>query len=347
MAEIATSVPEITAVDEPLLSPTHATAAAPSAGGERPPSRVPMLLGLFAGRRGASLIVSQTVALQMEDYREAWGYSFPVVVIETLWNLAFVVVSFATLFWIAREETNLLLRVWICGYVMQCVVNVVVLLLVYKRRNRRVSADSTATIPGFSSSGSSSESDEDRVTRPVRWDMLYTVVSYFWWVLGFIWIVSYDNSVTPRLFGLTLAYLAMDVFFLVLGFLLDCLLSAAYCFCLPCIIAFMYYINRQERASEANISRLPKYKVENVEQPGVRECRMIPMGTNGHDYSTPLAVLTEYAECSICLCRYEDGEQLHLLLCGHHFHSTCIVKWLRLKATCPICKSLVASNEQG
>ncbi|KAM0047939.1 hypothetical protein Hdeb2414_s0008g00268851 [Helianthus debilis subsp. tardiflorus] len=168
MAEIATSVPEITAVDEPLLSPTHAAAAAPSAGGDRPPSRVPMLLGLFAGRRGASLIVSQTVALQMEDYREAWGYSFPVVVIETLWNLAFVVVSLATLFWIAREEANLLLRVWICGYVMQCVVNVVVLLLVYKRRNRRVSADSTATIPGFSSSGSSSESDGDRVTRPVR-----------------------------------------------------------------------------------------------------------------------------------------------------------------------------------
>ncbi|MFS7915381.1 hypothetical protein Hanom_Chr02g00164641 [Helianthus anomalus] len=113
-----------------------------------------------------------------------------------LWNLAFVVISVATLFWIAREETNLLLRVWICGYVMQ------------------LSANSTAMIPGFTSSGSSSESNGDRVTRPVRWHMLYIV--------------------------LTLAYLAMDVFFLVLCSLLDCLLSTAYCFCVPCVIAFMY-----------------------------------------------------------------------------------------------------------
>ncbi|MFS7960044.1 putative transcription factor C2H2 family [Helianthus anomalus] len=100
-----------------------------------------------------------------------------------------------------------------------------------------------------------------------------------------------------------------------------------------------------ERASEADISRLPKYKVENMEQPGVREFSMISMGTNGQDYFTEL-VLTKYAGCSICLCHYEDGEQLHLLLCCHHFHSTCIVKWLRLKATCPVCKSLVVSRPE-
>ncbi|MFS7972229.1 putative RNA recognition motif domain, nucleotide-binding alpha-beta plait domain superfamily [Helianthus anomalus] len=44
---------------------------------------------------------------------------------------------------------------------------------------KRVSAYSTAMIPGFSSSGSSSESDGDIITRLVRWHMLYTVVSYF------------------------------------------------------------------------------------------------------------------------------------------------------------------------
>lgn len=43
-------------------------------------------------------------------------------------------------------------------------------------------------------------------------------------------------------------------------------------------------------------------------------------------------------ECCICLSSYEDGAELHALPCSHHFHCTCIVKWLKMNATCPLCK---------
>ncbi|KAI3744129.1 hypothetical protein L1987_57205 [Smallanthus sonchifolius] len=261
MPEIET-VPEITAVNEPLLPPSQGTVPAQSDGRDRYSTRVQTLLGLFAGRRGASLLVRQNVALYLEDWREAWGYSFPVVVIDTLWNLTFVVVALAMLLWFAREETNVKLRVWICGYSMQCVVHVVLLVLEYKRR--------ISTAPSLISSRWSFEDDGDDI-HPIRYG--------------------------------------------------------------------------KEGASEAEISRLPKYIFEvatgDMEQPDVRACRMMPRRTNGPDFSTERVLLTEEADCCICLCHYEDGEQLHLLPCSHHFHSTCIAKWLRVKATCPVCKSLI------
>ncbi|KAK1425420.1 hypothetical protein QVD17_20772 [Tagetes erecta] len=349
MPEISTPVPEITSdtdtVNEPLLSSSNVTVL--SAGVEQTPTRVPMLLGLFSGRRGSSLRVRQNVAMQMEDMQEDWGYSFQVVVITSLWNIAIVVVSVVMLFWIAREQMNLKLRVWICGYLVLCVVHVVMLLLEYKRRNRRISTAMTGP-PSLSSSGLSSDDDDrDHVTWIKKCEMINTMASYIWWVFGFVWMLSsYNDNTTPHLFWLTLALLVIDVFFLVLRSLILCLLSVAYCFCLPCIIAFMYYISRQDHTSEADVSNLPKYIFEaangDVEQPDVRGSRMIPMGPNGPDFSTEGVLLTGDVNCCICLCHYEDGEQLHLLPCNHHFHSKCITKWLRVKATCPLCKSLIA-----
>lgn len=44
--------------------------------------------------------------------------------------------------------------------------------------------------------------------------------------------------------------------------------------------------------------------------------------------------------CSICLSDYKDGEVLRLLPdCRHVFHATCIDAWLRLHASCPMCRT--------
>ncbi|KAK6919654.1 Zinc finger, RING-type [Dillenia turbinata] len=43
--------------------------------------------------------------------------------------------------------------------------------------------------------------------------------------------------------------------------------------------------------------------------------------------------------CVICQAEYEDEETIGTLHCGHEFHANCIREWLRLKNTCPICKS--------
>ncbi|KAE8717169.1 hypothetical protein F3Y22_tig00110057pilonHSYRG00068 [Hibiscus syriacus] len=58
--------------------------------------------------------------------------------------------------------------------------------------------------------------------------------------------------------------------------------------------------------------------------------------------------------CSICLCEYQADEMLKTIpKCNHYFHVDCIVQWLKLNATCPICRdkfeepaSLALSSEK-
>ncbi|CAA0842546.1 RING-H2 finger protein ATL68 [Striga hermonthica] len=44
--------------------------------------------------------------------------------------------------------------------------------------------------------------------------------------------------------------------------------------------------------------------------------------------------------CSICLCEYREGEMLRMLPdCRHSFHVMCVDAWLKLNASCPVCRS--------
>ncbi|CAD5189310.1 unnamed protein product [Musa acuminata subsp. malaccensis] len=44
--------------------------------------------------------------------------------------------------------------------------------------------------------------------------------------------------------------------------------------------------------------------------------------------------------CPICLAEYESGEVLRRAPdCGHCFHAGCVDEWLRVSATCPLCRS--------
>ncbi|KVH97687.1 Zinc finger, RING/FYVE/PHD-type [Cynara cardunculus var. scolymus] len=355
-----------------------------------------LLLGLFAGRRGASMLVRQTAARQLEDWRADWGYSLPVVVLDMTWNFVFVVVSVVMLFWTAREKPNVPLRLWICVYSLQCAIHIVLVWLEYRRRNRGVAGDqTTADCFCFGHSEDSDGSDVDlenytmigRVLIPnwtfrryilsngsfciavvmhpftgnlffgnfsdaLRWENINTTISYMWWVVGFCWLLS-DFKIllhsAPRLFWLALAFLAIDVFFAFIAFVLACLLGLAVCFCFPCIIAILCIIAGREGASETDISVLPKYRFEafsDEEQSDVGAGRMIPIETNGRDFSVGRVLLAEDADCCICLSPYEDGVELLSLLCNHHFHATCIVKWLKMNATCPLCKHHIRRNEQ-
>ncbi|KAG0325442.1 hypothetical protein BG000_001816 [Podila horticola] len=44
------------------------------------------------------------------------------------------------------------------------------------------------------------------------------------------------------------------------------------------------------------------------------------------------------AVCAICLCDYEDDEELRKMACVHYFHKECVDEWLRLHKNCPLCK---------
>ncbi|CAK9134365.1 unnamed protein product [Ilex paraguariensis] len=44
--------------------------------------------------------------------------------------------------------------------------------------------------------------------------------------------------------------------------------------------------------------------------------------------------------CSICLCEYREAEMLRMLPdCKHYFHLMCIDAWLKLNASCPVCRN--------
>ncbi|KAI5079767.1 hypothetical protein GOP47_0005246 [Adiantum capillus-veneris] len=46
------------------------------------------------------------------------------------------------------------------------------------------------------------------------------------------------------------------------------------------------------------------------------------------------------ASCSICLADYRNGELIRMLPdCRHSFHAMCVDAWLRLHASCPMCRT--------
>ncbi|KAB2595616.1 E3 ubiquitin-protein ligase [Pyrus ussuriensis x Pyrus communis] len=114
-----------------------------------------------------------------------------------------------------------------------------------------------------------------------------------------------------------------------------------YCF-LPCIIAILYAVTDQDGATDEEIHRLPKFKFRRVRnsekvngQVQAFEGFMTECDTNA---PTEHPISQADAECCICLSVYENGAELRQLPCQHHFHCTCIDKWLHINATCPMCK---------
>uniref|UniRef100_A0A1B0FCG1 RING-type domain-containing protein n=1 Tax=Glossina morsitans morsitans TaxID=37546 RepID=A0A1B0FCG1_GLOMM len=43
--------------------------------------------------------------------------------------------------------------------------------------------------------------------------------------------------------------------------------------------------------------------------------------------------------CSVCLENFELNQTVRKLGCSHEFHSQCVDKWLKSKATCPLCRA--------
>ncbi|KAF3795664.1 E3 ubiquitin-protein ligase [Nymphaea thermarum] len=304
--------------------------------------------------REPSMLVRETAAEQLEERQSDWAYSRPVVVLDIIWNLAFVFVAGAVLL-LSRDETPTMpLRLWIVGYALQCVLHMVCVCSEYSRRHRAVqqgSAESPRSgaqqerdeVPDYDSL---SDQPEERTSLAKHLESANTMFSFIWWIIGFYWVSAGGQNLirdAPQLYWLCVVFLAFDVFFVVFCVALACIIGIAVCCCLPCIIAILYAVADQEGASEEDISRLPKYKFRSVgdmEKLDLEKSESFGgiMTSCGGGATVERVLPAEDAECCICLSSYEDGVELRELPCGHHFHCACIDKWLYINATCPLCK---------
>ena len=51
-------------------------------------------------------------------------------------------------------------------------------------------------------------------------------------------------------------------------------------------------------------------------------------------------------KCQVCQFKYEEGDELRALPCGHHFHAACIDEWLTNKDTCALCRKSIDEEEK-
>lgn len=372
--ESSSSSPDLSVDPSPLLGTANSPgngSGAPSAdgrnvalrGGLSGAARFLRRAGTRRMMREPSMLVRETAAEQLEERQSDWAYSRPVVVLDLIWNLAFVIVAMVVLVLSRDERPRTPLRVWVLGYSLQCVLHMICVCLEYRRR-RRQRTHTAHDAPQASHSNSTNEqaytfetdgdeSSEDgeapreNANLAKRLESANTMFSFVWWIVGFYWITAGGQALTheaPRLYWLCVVFLAFDVFFVVFCIALACVIGIAVCCCLPCIIALLYAVADQEGASEEDITSLPKFKFRrtgsfdktNGEKPGPSRGVMSLLGSS--DAPRERLLSAEDAECCICLSVYDDGIELRELPCSHHFHCTCIDKWLRINATCPLCK---------
>ncbi|GFP93407.1 E3 ubiquitin-protein ligase at1g12760 [Phtheirospermum japonicum] len=48
--------------------------------------------------------------------------------------------------------------------------------------------------------------------------------------------------------------------------------------------------------------------------------------------------------CCICLAKYLNNDELRELPCSHFFYKECVDKWLKINASCPLCKAEVSET---
>lgn len=123
--------------------------------------------------REPSMRVRESAAEQIENRQTDWAYSRPLVILDLIWNLAFIVVSICILIMSRNEDPKRPLRVWIVGYACQCVIHMVCVCVEYKHRNLQRLAESSGdsrseVVDGNlnSDSSNSSSSGSERRDRP-------------------------------------------------------------------------------------------------------------------------------------------------------------------------------------
>ncbi|KAL3534059.1 hypothetical protein ACH5RR_007580 [Cinchona calisaya] len=275
---------------------------------------------------------------------EECPYSRPFVVLDLIWNSGFVLVAAFVLLTTFTERPTTPLRLWIAGYALQCLLHVGFVWFDCQR--------AFSIVYGFH--GLYPFSLLSNFSFVKRLESINTLISSIWWVFGFYWIYTGGQALlqdSPHLYWLSVVFLAFDVFFMIFCIAMACIIFFLLVCCFPLLARVAYAITIGEGASEDDIRTLPKYRYRQPNTPGVFNCckKQEEAGSIAHFGSNNnmpgLAFSVEDSECCICLHGYEEGVEMCALPCNHHFHYRCICKWLRINATCPLCKFNILQGE--
>ncbi|KAL0339405.1 UNVERIFIED_CONTAM: E3 ubiquitin-protein ligase [Sesamum angustifolium] len=230
--------------------------------------------------REPSVLVRAAAAEQIEERQSDWAYSKPIVILDLVWNVAFVIVSVSVLIMSRDETPSTPLRLWIVVYALQCVLRGVCVCTEYKKRYSRQNLERSergelSYSRNYSNSSFGSDEVEtgdhrqsdDETGFTKRLESATTIFSFYWWIIGFYWVSAGGQSLpreSPQLYWISITFLAFDVFFVVICIAVACVIGLAVCCCLPCIIAILYAVADQEGASKEDIQRLPRLKFRKI-----------------------------------------------------------------------------------
>ncbi|KAH8956594.1 hypothetical protein BDL97_07G048700 [Sphagnum fallax] len=149
-----------------------------------------------AGSRGLnrepSRQVRESAAAHLEERQNDWAYSRPVVLLDLLWNLAFLLVATAVMILSRDERPEVPLRLWIVGYALQCIVHMLCVSLEYRRRHQRRAATPVETSLSHDSMQAVDSADGENADTSLvkRLESGNTMFSFVWWMFGSYLIIS-------------------------------------------------------------------------------------------------------------------------------------------------------------
>ncbi|EPS59843.1 hypothetical protein M569_14963, partial [Genlisea aurea] len=179
-----------------------------------------------------------------------------------------------------------------------------------------------------------------------------------WFVVGNVWIFGDHSSSAeaPNLYRLCIIFLAFSC----IGYAMPFILCTAICCCFPCLISMMGIredFSHNRGATQESIDSLPAYNFKankNGNPSSGKEASAAAASSGGgsnNDFGIvgigtdkERSISDEDAVCCICLSRYVDNDELRELPCCHFFHRECVDKWLRMNASCPLCKGEVGDT---
>ncbi|XP_052207943.1 E3 ubiquitin-protein ligase At1g63170-like [Diospyros lotus] len=214
------------------------------------------------------------------------------------------------------------MRVWLSGYDLGSVLNLVVLFWRYWvfHVNARDSL-------GHLDAEQQRTNEEPRNLHFMNKFRTYLELFFaIWFVMGNVWLFDSRSGSfrrAPKLYLLCISLLAWNAVCYSFPFLLFVFL----CCLVPLVSSLLGYnmnmasVHRGD--SDDQISSLPSWKYTDFDTSS-------ELGKSVQNHENP--------ECCICLSKYREKEEMRQLPCSHIFHLQCVDQWLRIISCCPLCK---------